>query len=211
MIKQKLSEMRGNWVSILVACSVLILQSSPSDAADQVRAHGAQKRVTQVGDLKPSSKTRLHLAALLGYDMLSSGNQTAEAPSLGVAIGISVNPVWTLGVAFTTVNSTSPDLAQSAGATSALNILSPFIEYHFPGLEAMFLGIRGGAAMRSSSYTTPLAGSSNKFYFSYGPYAGWDFRLSNALSLAPQVGFTNIVAPVPINDIQIQLGVRYWP
>ena len=75
----------------------------------------------------------------------------------------------------------------------------------------MYAGLRIGTGLRSTTFSTPLAGSASTLNLAYGFLGGWNFQLIDALALSPQIGYQRVETAVPTSDISIQLAIRYWP
>ncbi len=153
----------------------------------------------------------LVLTGLLSFEMGSGGNQSFGTPGFGLTVAYSFTPVWRLGITGQLIDATPDDLGTGSGATAVIQVVTGSIEYHFPGLESLFVGVKAGTGFRTSSFSTPLAGTSTLIAPTYGGYAGWNFQIIDPLGLSPQFGVLRIATPIPITDMEIQLGIHYWP
>lgn len=160
---------------------------------------------------KPYPQVGLVISGLLGFDLVDSGTQSAGNPGFGITVGYCFSPTWTLGVSVSLVNSNPDDVATAGGATSSIALFTGMIDYHFRGLESLYFGARVGTGLRTSTFSTPLAGSATTYSLAYGGVAGWNFQILDTFALSPQVGYERIDTPVATSDIAIQLAIRYWP
>lgn len=159
----------------------------------------------------PSRLHRFSFGALVGFDMITSGLQEVGSPGFGAAVTYVMTPVWTVGISGQFLNSTPEDLSKSTGATSTLTLLLGTLDYHFPGLDNLYLGARVGAGLRNSIYSTPLSGNTTTTSIAFGGLAGWKFQIIDALSLSPQAGVVRVTTAEPTMDMFFQLAIQYWP